>query len=75
MPESGQRQETMAFIRSNVVDYFGKYSSEVIKEAISENADKEKVSQLIEEIEWTISCINSMKTDLRELAKCLARGS
>jgi len=75
MTEIEKWQDTMAFIRSNVVDYFGKYSSEVIEEAISENADKEKVAQLIEDIEWTISCINSMKTDLRELAKCLARGS
>ena len=42
MTEIEKWQDTMAFIRSNVVDYFGKYSSEVIEEAISENADKEK---------------------------------
>ena len=63
----------MAFIRSNVVDYFGSSSVEIINEAIKGDTDKIKVSKLISDIEWTVSCINSMKTDLEELAEYLER--
>lgn len=66
-------QDSMAFIRSNVVDYFGSSSVEIINEAIKGDTDKIKVSKLISDIEWTVSCINSMKTDLQELAKYLER--